>query len=260
MASQSVSSRLIPRRWLTGAAILATLASGCVTTKPDASATPVAAQPGKLIPDYSPPTGQPSVVQSPVVQAGAIQPAKNADNVSFKSAELPAPKPAPLVGNMAPPKPGEAARLTAAFSNKVIYAPDPTRGGDPVPGLLGRLYIFSTDEGVPIIVDGELVVDVWDNSPQANGGKPKLLEVWHIDKDSFAKFRKRDIIGEGYSIFLPWSTYNVDVRQINMIARFSGTDGRVLIAPPEGLAVDHAATLQRAADKIGGLTGEPVSR
>jgi hypothetical protein len=246
MEHQSVSPRLITRRRLAVAVVLAGLTSGCMTAKPLA------------VPAVPP--------ASPVVQASASQEILPSPTtlpttpVTMKSPDVPPPRPAPVVANTAPAKPGEAARLTVAFSNKVIYAPDPTRGGNLLPGLLGRLYVFSTDEGVPIIADGEIVVDVWDNSSKAAGGQPRLIEVWNIDRESFAKFRKRDIIGEGYSIFLPWSTYNVDIRQVNVIVRHTGADGRVLMSPPETLTVDHANTLQRAADQLGVPAGTPVSR
>lgn len=252
---ESVSTQLKSRRLLAVLMILAAFTPGCMTTKPDA---PAAAKPSK--PEVTQAGGTAKTEQSEIQQAQALAPTPNLTPVRMLPNDLPVPKAAPSVSNTPPAKPGEVSRLTAAFSNKVIYAPDPTRGGDPVPGLLGRLYIFSTDEAVPIEAEGDLVVDVWDNSPKINGGKPKLMEVWHLDPTAFAKFRKRDIIGEGYSIFLPWSTYNIDVRQINVIVRFSGKDGRVLMTPPEALSVDHATTLQRAADKIGGITGEPVSR
>ncbi len=235
-------SRFSARRFLAGLIALSGMTAGCMTTKPEA----------KLPAN---PVQQASATEAQVVPPGgsvAVQPNRKTD----KPADLPAPKPAPVVANVAPAKPGEAARLTAAFNNKVIYAPDPTRGGALMPGMLGRLYIFSTDEGVPIAPPGELLVDLFDNSPAANGGQPKLLEVWHIDAASFAKFRKRDIIGEGYSLFLPWSTYHIDIKQVNMVVRFTGADGRVLLSPPEGLAIDHAATLQRAAEKIGVSMGD----
>lgn len=229
METQSVSPRLMSRLFLVAVLSVAGLSSGCMGFK--------------IVRDDTPTPATASKDDSGVKQAGY--------NPVDPKIDLPQPKPAPAVANVAPAQPGEAARLTAAFNNKVIYAPDPTRGGDPVPGILGRLYVFSTDEAVPIIAEGSLIVDLWDNSPNINGGKPKLLEVWNIDAESFAKFRKRDIIGEGYSLFLPWSTYNVDIKQVNMIVRYVGKDGRVLISPPEQLAIDHATTLQRAAEKVG---------
>ncbi|HKA06961.1 MAG TPA: hypothetical protein VKD71_06855 [Gemmataceae bacterium] len=151
-----------------------------------------------------------------------------------------------------PAKPGEAARLTAAWNNKVIFAPDPTHGGEPVPGFLAKLWLFGPDEAIPITPDGEIIIGMWDNSPKATGGQPALLELWHIDRETAKKFRKRDFMGgEGYTLFLPSSKYHVDLRQVNVVARYNGADGRCLVSPPETLTIDHSATLQKAAEKLG---------
>jgi hypothetical protein len=151
----------------------------------------------------------------------------------------------------APARPGEAARLTTAWNNKVIYAPDPTHGGDPVPGLLARIYVFGPDEAVPLDPDGELVVGVWDLAPKAEGRPPALMELWHIDRETAKKFRRPDFMGQGYTLFLPWSKYNVDVKQVNVVARYNAADGRCVVSSPETLSIDHSATLQRAAEKVG---------
>jgi hypothetical protein len=150
-----------------------------------------------------------------------------------------------------PAKLGQAARLTAAWNNKIIYAPDPTHGGAPVPGILARIYVFGPDEAVPLDPDGELVVGVWDMSAKETGEQPRLMELWHIDAQSAQKFKKQDFLGLGYSLFLPWSKYHVDLKQVNVVARYNSADGRCLVSSPETLTIDHSATLQRAADKIG---------
>lgn len=150
-----------------------------------------------------------------------------------------------------PAKPGEAARLVAAFDNKIVYAPDTTRGGDPVPGLVARLFVFGPDVKEPLTPDGELIVGVWDQSPKENGGSPILLEVWHIDRENAKKYVRPDMFGSGYSLFLPWQKYNVELKQINVQVRYNGADGRNLVAPSQVLYLDHSATLQRAAERLG---------
>jgi hypothetical protein len=158
-----------------------------------------------------------------------------------------------------PARPGEAARLTASWNNKVIYAPDPVHGGNPVPGLMGKLWVFGPDEAVPLALDGEIFVGAWDNSRTAAGGEPVLLEVWHIDGEAAKKVRRKDFFGgEAYNLFLPFSQYNVDLKQINVVARFNGADGRSLVSTPQTLTLDHSATLQRAAEKLAGLSNGPV--
>jgi hypothetical protein len=158
-----------------------------------------------------------------------------------------------------PAKPGQAARLTAAWNNKVLYAPDPTHGGEPVPGLMGKLWIFGPEIGAPLTLDGEIFVGAWDNTPTLNGGEPILLEVWHIDAETAKRIRRKDFFGgDGYNLFLPWSRYNVDLKRVNVVARFNGADGRSLVSSPETLTLDHSATLERAAEKLAGYSTGPA--
>lgn len=151
----------------------------------------------------------------------------------------------------APAKPGEAAMLTVGWDNKVWYAPDTTRGGDPVPGLIARLWVFGPDEAVPLEPDGELIVGLWDLGTQGPDGRPALQELWHIDRETARQFRKRDAIGDGYTLFVPWSKYHVDLKQVNVMVRYNGADGRSVASAPQRLTLDHSATLQRAAEKLG---------
>jgi hypothetical protein len=151
-----------------------------------------------------------------------------------------------------PAKEGEAARLTVAWNNKVIFAPDPVHGGEPVPGLIAKLWLFGPDEAIPVTPDGEIIVGMWENPPKGTGGQPVLQELWHIDRETAKKFRKHDFMGgQGYTLFLPCSKYHVDLKQVNMIARYNGVDGRCLVSSPETLTIDHSATLQRAAENLG---------
>jgi hypothetical protein len=123
-----------------------------------------------------------------------------------------------------------------------------------VPGLIARVWVFGPDESVPLETDGELIVGLWDNTPKATGGQPVLQEVWHIDAQTAKKFRRPDMFGSGYTLFLPWSKYHVDLKQVNAVARFNGADGRNVVSSPERLTIDHTATLQRAQEKLGGLS------
>lgn len=148
-------------------------------------------------------------------------------------------------------QPGQAVRLTAAWDNKIIFAPDPTHGGEPVPGLVARLWVFGPDQSVPLDPDGEILVAMWDTAPKSDGGQPVLLEVWHIDREHAKRFVRPDIIGNGYSVFLPSQKYHIDLKQVNVQVRYNGADGRNLVSATQLLTLDHSATLQRVAEKRG---------
>ena len=215
------------RRYLSVGSILsAGLLSGCVTTKPKPpEATRAVAPAASAVPsDPLPPGLTPKFVEFLTSQG--------------------------LSGR--PTKPNEPGRLVAAWNNKVIHAPDPVHGGEPVPGFMVKLWLFGPEESVPITPEGEVLVAMWDNSPKSTGGQPVLLELWHIDRETAKKFRKRDFMGgEGYTLFLPTSKYHVDLKQVNVVVRYNGADGRCLASPPETMTIDHSATLQKAAEKLG---------
>jgi hypothetical protein len=156
----------------------------------------------------------------------------------------------PAVPPPPPAKVGEPARVVAAWDNKILYAPDPTKGGADQPGLQGRIYLMSPEGNGMMKGDGTLVVDLYDNTPKKSGGEPKLLEVWQFDKDSLVKLAKADTFGECYAVFLPWSTYNIDLKSVNMIARYTSGKGTPFLTSPESLSLDHTNTLQKAAEKV----------
>jgi hypothetical protein len=215
------------RRSVSVASILgAGLLAGCVTTRP------------------KPPEATRAVAPAPTPDANdPLPPGLTPKFMSFLTSQ----------GlSSAPAKDGEPARLVTAWNNKIIYAPDPVHGGEPVPGFLAKLWLFGPEESIPITPDGEILVGMWDNSAKATGGQPALLELWHIDRETAKKFRKRDFMGgDAYTLFLPSSKYHVDLKQVNVVARYNGADGRCLSSPPETLTIDHSATLQRAAEKLG---------
>lgn len=222
---------------LTGAAIL----SGCITP-----------------PKSDPPEAPKAVAAAAVPLAAPPTPVSNAPDPMGRLRAF-------IAGDglaTTPAQPGQAGRLTAAWSNKVVFAPDPTKGGQPAPGLMGKLWLFGPpDEGIPLSLDGEVFVGIWDNSPTVNGGEPTLIEVWHFDAEALRKVRRKDFIGgEAYNLFLPSSKYHVDLKQINVVARFNCADGRSLVASPDTLTLDHAATLERAKQRLEGLSPGPVAR
>ncbi|MFL5328027.1 MAG: hypothetical protein ACJ8C4_03875 [Gemmataceae bacterium] len=133
-------------------------------------------------------------------------------------------------------------QVGAAWNNKVIYAPDPTRNGTPAPGLAGRLYLFGAVADFPFIGDGSLVIDMYDDTVRPgetlpNGGKQ--IEEWRFDPLTLKKLAKKDAIGEGYTVFLPWGTYRPDIRNVHLVTRYEPVHGMPIYAAPNSLSVDH---------------------
>jgi hypothetical protein len=137
------------------------------------------------------------------------------------------------------PKPGAACQVVTTWSNQVNYTPDPTHGGVPTPGLAGRLYLFDAAMVYPVLADGSLTVDLYNDAPDGPPGGV-LLEEWRIDKDTLKRLFKKDIMGNGYTLFLPWASCRPDVTRVHLTVRYDPVGGGApLWAQTALLTIEH---------------------
>lgn len=131
-------------------------------------------------------------------------------------------------------KPAEpVCQLLCTWQNSVQFAADPTRGGAPGPGLVGRLYLFGKVLAHPVRAEGSLVVDLIDET----GGKPVHQEQWRIDPETLQLLRSKDFMGTGYTLFLPWGRYRPETNKVRLrVAFFSATN-------PAPVFTENAITL-----------------
>ena len=90
------------------------------------------------------------------------------------------------LGSDNPPR-GEVCQVTTIWNHEIMYAPDPTHGGQMTPGLTGRLYLFGGDLKYPLAEEGRVVVDLFDETPLAQGKPAVLLEEWRFDKEGMKR-------------------------------------------------------------------------
>lgn len=107
-------------------------------------------------------------------------------------------------------------QIVCTWQNNVAFVADPTRGGNPGPGLVGRLYLFGPEVDHPMEAEGTLTVDLYDDT----GAAPRMVERWIIDPQTLARLSKRDMIGCGYTVFLPWSQYRPDISKVRLRSNF----------------------------------------
>jgi hypothetical protein len=138
-------------------------------------------------------------------------------------------------------------QVVVAWNPEVVFTPDPTHGGEPTPGVAGRLYLFGPEIDRPLVGDGCLVVDLFDNRPGAGGKDAVPLEEWRIDRDTLKRLEKKDAIGCGYTLFLPWATYHPELTQVRLRLRYEPAKGTPLYAD-SGPVVFHHSDFSYSAD------------
>lgn len=122
---------------------------------------------------------------------------------------------------------GEICQIVAAWNNEIVLAPDPYHNGKPNPGIAGRVYLFGHSVDFPRAGDGKITVDLFDLARQTPNGDPVPLERWEFDPVTLRRLLKRDTIGWGYTLFLPWGTYRPDIPVWNVMLKvhYQGANG-----------------------------------
>jgi hypothetical protein len=135
-----------------------------------------------------------------------------------------------------PPATSGIRQAITTWQPQLVSVPDPTHAGAPVPGFAGRLYLFGEGIDFPKVGDGSVVVDLYDES--AARPRAVLLETWHLDQDSLERLLRKDIVGWGYTLFLPWGTARPEVNRVRLDLRYEPGKGPALNAEGKPFTID----------------------
>jgi hypothetical protein len=138
----------------------------------------------------------------------------------------------------APPAPGLPAQIVASWRPDVYFTADPVHAGAETPTLAGRVYLFGPEIKFPMTGDGSLVVDLYEGAIQP-GANVAPLEEWRFNPNEFRTLLKRDAIGWGYTVLLPWGTYRPDLTQVQLKVRYEPPKGFPLFAPSSAMALNN---------------------
>lgn len=133
-------------------------------------------------------------------------------------------------GAVEKPAEGSIQQVQVLWENRIITTQDVVNHGQPLNGLAGRVYFFGEEVGHPLAAKGTLTVDAHEYLPD---GKTRMLERWEIDPKTFVKLGRKDTIGWGYTVFLPWSTFRPDISRVMLQAKFVPTEQGVPLFSPQ---------------------------
>jgi hypothetical protein len=101
-----------------------------------------------------------------------------------------------------------------AWQNSIAIGPDAANGGNPVPILAGRMHLFGTNMDFPILAEGGIRVEVYDETTGVP--TPAPVFTWDIEAKDMPKLMRRDVVGVGYTVLLPWPTYQPTINRIRV--------------------------------------------
>jgi hypothetical protein len=154
--------------------------------------------------------------------------------------------------------PPPVCQVVATWYPEVIFTADPAHNGEPSPGLGGRIYLFGPEVSCPLVGDGSIVVDLYDDTHVDKAQHPAPLEEWRIDRDTLDRLKRRDAVGWGYTVFLPWGTYRPDLVHIHLRLRYEPHDATPLYAESGPMVLrSKENAVPRAASQASTRQGTP---
>jgi hypothetical protein len=131
---------------------------------------------------------------------------------------------------------GVPMQAAAYWKTYVLFGADPAHDGAKCPALAGRVVLYS-QAGTPVVAPGKMQVRLFSDMPgEKKSDTP--LEVWELDADTLKGKLQRDVVGWGYSLILPWGTYNPELTHVRLTVRFEpATGGMPLFAQESRLTL-----------------------
>ncbi|HZZ82808.1 MAG TPA: hypothetical protein VFE62_30190 [Gemmataceae bacterium] len=112
--------------------------------------------------------------------------------------------------------------VTAMWKDQIYLAANSENGGRPMPGLAGRVWLGCEQVKGMVEADGMIFAELIDETPGSEGRK---LADWRFDKDNLKLLKRNDIVGMGYTLFLPWETYDPRVKRVQLLVAYQESHG-----------------------------------
>ena len=93
-------------------------------------------------------------------------------------------------------------------------------------------------------------------SPRA---QPKRLERWQFDAGTLQNLLRKDKIGWGYTLFLPWSTYTPDIARVQLNVCYTPAKGTPLYSEPTTISMHNPTTFTQTRQVVT-PNGTPVAK
>lgn len=140
------------------------------------------------------------------------------------------------------PPVGKPTEIGAIWQDGVDVQLDGQNGGQPTAGFAGRIFFTQARDGQPgqtVLGNGSLQIQLFDDRPTQGPAAP--LETWTILSEHQGPLVKKDLVGWGYSVWLPWNTFSRDIRTVRMIVLYTDKDGSSLRSEPMLIKIQDAS-------------------
>jgi hypothetical protein len=108
--------------------------------------------------------------------------------------------------------------VSALWDPRLQTVPDNNHDGRPTPGLVCRLMTPDMHDNF-ICYEGDLMIKMFAEQP-GHPESSELIEWWALDKETLKKTATKDMIGWGYTLFLPSDKCRPPLKHVRMSITF----------------------------------------
>jgi hypothetical protein len=123
--------------------------------------------------------------------------------------------------------------MFAYWDARVRLTEDSSNGGVQRHGLAGRLFLFN--DGQCVEANGKVIVKMVDLTHPEPGKEPELLGEWGFPATALKQLRRRDGLGEGYTLFLPWPNFHPAIKHVQVQVCYVPEKGSPRYSSPSAL-------------------------
>ena len=117
---------------------------------------------------------------------------------------------------------------------------DPWHNGATLPVLAGRLYLFNEELHGGVDAHGKVIVQMFDMTNTGNKGPGQLLGKWEFDSAHLRSLKRKDYMGDGYTLVLPWEQYSPAVRDVQIQVVYVAKNGSPRHAEPQNMTLQSS--------------------
>jgi hypothetical protein len=116
-------------------------------------------------------------------------------------------------------------RVDMFFQPFIRIVDDTQHPGVQIPGLAGRVWLFSESGKHTVTPRGTIEAELYDLTSGAVGAKATKLAQWKFAAHDLKALKQDDKIGMGYTLFLPWEDYTPAFKKVQLHVTFIAADG-----------------------------------
>src|SRR5437870_13021486 len=106
-----------------------------------------------------------------------------------------------------------------------------------------------------------MVVCLCDDTAGPAGKGARALEEWQMDRQTLKRLQRRDAIGWGYTVFLPWATCKPEITRVHLKVRYVPSKGTPLYAASSPMTLGDPEEMKKlAADLARGVGKNPAAQ